>query len=46
MKTYTAAQVIEAFKAFYLREYGRLDDRAYTLIGFLLTALEVEDILE
>jgi len=39
-RTYTKAQVIEAFKAFYVREYDKMDDRAYTLTGFLLTALD------
>lgn len=44
-QTYTKEQVIERFKTFYVREYGKLNNRAYTLIGYLLTALEVEDIL-
>ncbi len=39
-KTYTKQEVIDLFKAFYIREYDRLDDRSYTLIGFLLTALD------
>jgi len=39
-RTYTKAEVIEAFKAFYVREYDKMDDRAYTLTGFLLTALD------
>lgn len=38
-RTYTKAQVIEAFKAFYIREYDKMDDRSYTLIGFLLESL-------
>ena len=39
-RTYTKNEVIDLLKAFYIREYGKLDDRAYTLVGFLLTALD------
>jgi len=39
-KQYTKAEAIAAFKAFYIREYEKMDDRAYTLCGFLLTALD------
>lgn len=38
-KTYTKAQVIEAFKSFYVREYARMSDQAYTLAGMLESAL-------
>lgn len=44
-QTYTKEQVVEHFKTFYVREYGKLNNRAYTIIGYLLTALDVEDIL-
>jgi hypothetical protein len=39
-KQYTKAEVIAAFKKFYIREYDKMDDRAYTMAGFLLTALD------
>lgn len=39
-QTYTRDQVIEAFKAFYVKEYGRLTDDAYRMIGFLMSALD------
>jgi len=39
-KQYTKAEVIAAFKRFYIREYDKMDDRAYTMAGFLLTALD------
>ena len=39
-KTYTKQEVIELFKKFYVREYDKMDDRAYTLCGFLLESLE------
>ena len=39
-KTYTKQEVIDRFKAFYVREYDKMDDRAYTLCGFLLESLE------
>lgn len=45
VQTYTKEQVVEHFKTFYVREYGKLNNRAYTIIGYLLTALDVEDIL-
>ncbi len=41
-QTYTKEQVIEAFKAFYIREYGRMDDNGYMVVGFLQEALKSE----
>lgn len=39
-KMYTKKEVIDRFKAFYIREYYKMDDRAYTLTGFLIEALD------
>ncbi len=38
-RTYTKAQVIEAFKAFYIKEYGKMSGKAYMFAGMLESAL-------
>lgn len=38
-KTYTKTQVIEAFKAFYIKEYGKMSGKAYMFAGMLESAL-------
>lgn len=39
-QTYTRDQVVEAFKSFYVKEYARMTDDAYRMIGFLMSALD------
>jgi hypothetical protein len=38
-KTYTKVQVIEAFNAFYVREFGKMTEQAYLFSGMLASAL-------
>jgi hypothetical protein len=38
-KQYTKSEVIAAFKVYYVKEFVRMDDRAYLLAGLLESAL-------